>query len=250
MKSVFISGSINMKVLPSCVEDSIKKIKDHNIKILVGDAEGIDTKLQEYCQEINYHNVTIYSIYPTPRKRINSNFDTKYISANENLKKERKRQTEKDRAMTLDSDYSFIIWDGKSKGSYGNIIRAIENNKRIKLYLDTEKKFLPSKEITKNNIGFLYRKANGYKAGEVVEHLQNEGEDYFKNTQAFNQWLMKNNIIKKEEKAYVPLNGYENMLITNKYRGKITGVSFKNEFISWIESKIKEIKQPTQPQMF
>jgi hypothetical protein len=59
---VFISGSISMKKLPQKVINSINKIIDQNFEILVGDASGIDTLVQEYCLSLNYFNVTVYSI--------------------------------------------------------------------------------------------------------------------------------------------------------------------------------------------
>ena len=43
-------------------------------------------------------------------------------------------QTYKDEAMSNDSDFSFVIWDGKSKGSFANILRAIDSNKFAKVY--------------------------------------------------------------------------------------------------------------------
>ena len=250
MSSVFISGSIAIKKLPSCIEDSINRIKEQNIKILVGDAGGVDTKVQEYCQKINYYNVTVYSIYRTPRNKINSKFEKKHIVIECNSNKERERQKEKDEAMTIDSKYSLVIWDGKSRGSYSNIIRAINNNKKIKIYLDKNKTFIPVESINKNDIEFIYREINGYKAIEVIEYLNGNGNDYFKSTQSFNKWLLNNNVIKKEEKTYIPMENYKSLLMEDSYRGRITGVKFKNEFIEWIENKINDIKQPIQPNMF
>ena len=40
---VFISGSITIKQLPRCVEDSLQRIKEQNLGLLVGDADGTDT---------------------------------------------------------------------------------------------------------------------------------------------------------------------------------------------------------------
>ena len=37
--------------------------------------------------------------------------------------------------MTNDSEYSLVIWDGKSKGSYSNILRSLEQNKPVKVYM-------------------------------------------------------------------------------------------------------------------
>ena len=246
---VFISGSITIKKLPSCVEGSIQRIKDQNLELLVGDADGIDTMVQNYCKRINYLNVTVYSIYSSPRYKV-PGFNKKYIVVKSDSKKERERQNEKDAAMTMDSEYNLVIWDGKSKGSYQNILRAIENSKKIKVYLQSENKFLASDKITSNEIEFIYRKNNGYTAKEVVEYLINEGEDYFQQTRAFNKCLMEQRIIKKEDGVYLPMPQYEKLFIIDKYRGKIKGIKFNNDFINWVEKWVKEIKPPEELSMF
>ncbi len=114
MNKVFISGSIAIKKIPTSIEKSINKIIETGMEILVGDAEGIDTMVQNYCKRLNYYNVTVYSIYASPRYMV-SDFRKKYIIPRSDSKKERELQQEKDAAMTTASDYSLVIWDGKSK---------------------------------------------------------------------------------------------------------------------------------------
>ena len=58
---VFISGSITITQLPDCIEDSIRKIKDQNLEILVGDADGIDTLVQDFCKILK--NVRCYVVF-------------------------------------------------------------------------------------------------------------------------------------------------------------------------------------------
>jgi|APSaa5957512576_1039674.scaffolds.fasta_scaffold29918_1 hypothetical protein len=246
---VFISGSITIKQLPRCVEDSLQRIKEQNLGLLVGDADGTDTMVQNYCKRINYLNVTVYSIYSSPRYKV-PEFNKKYILVKSDSKKERERQKEKDAAMTKDSEYSLVIWDGKSKGSYQNILRALEHNKKIKVYLHLENKFLEPDKITNEEIEFIYRKNNGYTAKEVVEYLISEGEDYFQQTRAFNKCLMEQRIIKKEDGVYLPMPQYEKLIIIDKYRGKIKGIKFNNDFINWVEKWVKEIKPPEELSMF
>ena len=249
MNAVFISGSISIKKLPVCVEDSIKKIIDARLEILVGDADGIDTMVQNFCKKLNYSVVTVYSIYKTPRYKI-KDFNSKYIVVQSDSKKERELQKEKDEAMTIDSEYSFVIWDGKSTGSYNNILRAINNDKKIKLYLNYENRFLDTKKITINEIEYIFRKNNGYTASEVVEYLKKEGEEFFQNTKSFNKCLLDNNVIKKEESIYMPMPNYEHLFYVDKYQGKIKGIRFTNEFINWIERWIKKNKQPEEFDLF
>jgi len=238
-KKVFISGSISIKKIPACVEKSIQRIRDQNITILVGDADGIDFLVQKYSKNLNYYSVYVYSIYSSPRYTI-TGFNQKHVIAESHSKKERDRQKEKDKSMTMDSDYSLVIWDGKSKGSYQNIIRAIENDKKVKVYLNDENSFLDNSKINSEEITSIFRKNNGYSAAEVVEHLKSKKEDYFKNTRAFNKCLLENNIIKKENGIYKPMPQHEKLIIIIEYKGKITGIKFNNDFIAWIEKWIKE----------
>ncbi len=252
MSSVFISGSIVIKNIPNSVECSIDKIISQNIRILVGDADGVDTIVQNYCKKQNYHNVVVYSI-AKPRYKV-SGFGSKLIKVNIDSKKERARQQEKDFAMTIDSDYSLAIWDGKSKGSYQNILRAINKNKKIKVFLSAESKYLQHSKINSNEIDFIFRKNNGYTAKEVVDYLHNENEYHFKDTMQLNNYLLQKKIIKKETIAdnkwiYKPMANYEQLFIIDKYRGKVKGIKFNNDFIDWVEKLVKEIKQPEQQSM-
>ena len=249
MTSVFISGSIAIKSIPRSVEDSINKIIDQNIQINIGDANGVDTMVQNYCKKQNYSNVTVYSIYSSPRYKV-SNFTKKHIKVITNSKQERIRQQEKDAAMTNESDFSLVVWDGKSKGSYQNILRAIDNDKKIKVFLHFEEKYLEASRVTKKDIEFIFRKINGYTAKEVIEYLLNEGEDYFQQTRSFNKCLIEQHIIKKEDGIYVPMPKYENLFIIDKYRGKVKGIKFNNDFISWVVNWVKEIKPPEELSMF
>jgi len=247
---VFISGSISIKKLPQKVRNSINKIIDQNFEIVVGDAEGVDTLVQEYCLSLHYFSVTVYSISTLPRYRASENFKTKYIEVSNSIKRGRERQQQKDQAMTLDSEFSFAIWDGKSKGTYDNILRGLDNNKKIKVYLSQKDLFLEQNEITKDNIDYIYRENNGYTASEVVQHLKDEAKDFFQKTQDLNKYLLRELVIEKEKKTYKPANRYKDLFIVDNYHGKIKGIKFKNEFISWIEKHIAEEGKPQQASLF
>ena len=91
MSKVFISGSISIKKLPAAVEASLDNIFKEGMEILVGDADGIDTMVQNYCKRANYSKVTVYSIYPSPRYMVNG-FNKKYIIPKSDSKKERELQ--------------------------------------------------------------------------------------------------------------------------------------------------------------
>jgi len=137
-KKVFISGSISIKRLPKEALKSIDKIISKKFEILVGDARGVDSLVQEYCDSRGYHNVTVYSIYDIPRNKISDKFKFKKIGMDKSVrrKRESERQQAKDQAMTKDCDYCLVIWNGKSKGSYANILRAKKLKKVVKVVID------------------------------------------------------------------------------------------------------------------
>ncbi len=233
--SVFVSGSIAVKSLPSLITESLITMMDKNLTILIGDAAGIDTLTQKLCNKHNYFNVVIYTITPSPRYIANKKFKFKHIFVDQTIKKERERQGYKDRAMTDDSDYSLVVWDGSSKGSYSNILRSLEQNKPVKVYYISIQEYIPSEQVTELDITFIYRENNGYTASEVVEYLQNNGIERFKRSQDLNKFLLAENLLKKEDKVYEPTSKKPDLFIVDSYRGKVSGVKFNNDFINWIE---------------
>ena len=234
--SVFISGSISIKELPLEVSDSIKTIIKKKMTIVVGDAPGIDSLIQDLCNSENYFNIIVYTITSTPRYKANSNFQEKTISVSQEIKSQRERQTYKDKAMSVDSTFNLVIWDGSSKGSYANILRALESHKKVKVYYQDINDYLPSEKIIPMELEFIYRKNNGYTASEVVEYLQNNGIETYNRSQDLNKFLINENLLVKEGTAYQPTKKNPELFIVERYRGKPRGVKFNNQFIDWIES--------------
>ena len=249
MKKVFISGSIAIKALPECVLLSLDKMMQNNLEILVGDASGIDEQILKYFSKHKYKNVTVYSIYNQPRNLNSSDFKVKVIDIEIESNREREKQKEKDKAMTNDSEYSLVIWDGKSKGSYSNILRSLEQKKAVKVYLDEIYDFIEKDKITVPEIEYIYRKNNGYTAQEIVEYLLEINITQFKNTRDLNKYLIEKKIIAKEESIYIPVMD-KNFFIIETYQGKVSGLKFTNEFIQWFEQEIKTVPHFEQDDMF
>ena len=63
-----------------------------------------------------------------------------------------------------------------------------------------------------------------------------------------NKYLLEKNVVKKEDKIYLPTEKYSNLLITEVYKGKPSGIKFNNDFISWIEKDI--FSKPVQGELF
>jgi hypothetical protein len=136
---IFISGSISIKKLDIDVLQRIDSIIAKNYTVLVGDAKGVDSLVQDYLYSKEYRNVIVYST-GNPRHNL-FNWNNKKVYSN-NYQNTRKFYTIKDIELTKDCDYGFAIWDGKSKGTLNNINRLKEFNKKVLIYLNKQKKFI------------------------------------------------------------------------------------------------------------
>lgn len=237
MKSVFVSGSISIKKIPEKVITSLQTIIEKQLHVYVGDAPGIDSLVQDFCSENGYSNVTVYSITAMPRYKALEAFKSKHVFVEQEIKKERERQRVKDKAMSDDSEFSLVVWDGKSQGSYSNIIRALEQDKKVKVYYSGSEDFLPPEKVERNEIDFIFREHNGYTASEVVDYLQGIGIETYKRSQDINKFLLEQKILIKDDKVYIPTDKRPELFIVEKYRGRPSGVKFNNQFIDWIEAE-------------
>lgn len=98
--------------------------------------QEVDLLVQKFFADYDYNDVTVYSIYQNPRNFYSTKFKTKFVDVADDVKKERERQQFKDKQMSIDSNYSLIIWDSVSKGNFSFIIRALELGKKVVVYLE------------------------------------------------------------------------------------------------------------------
>lgn len=239
METVFFSGSISINNLPDRIKESINKIKAKaEFKIIVGDASGFDILLQEYCKSIDFSDITVYTIYEKPRNSVNG-FNWTTVNVPQEIKGERKRQTYKDAAMTNDSDISFVVWDEKSKGSYSNVIRAIENDKKVRIF--STKSNQPIQDVTKELVTKIYQDTNGLTTSDILDQLFNNGIKEFSTAKQLNQYLVDNKYVNQEiingKKAYKTIS--ELYSTDEIHRGKHSGVKFKSLLVTTLINKFK-----------
>ena len=70
MTTVFISGSMRIKNLDENVRFRLKHIIDSGFNVIVGDANGVDTSIQEFLMQHSYQNVTVYCTGSRPRNNV------------------------------------------------------------------------------------------------------------------------------------------------------------------------------------
>lgn len=145
MANVFVSGSIKIKRLDANVIARLKNIISSNLGVIIGDADGVDSSIQEFLKSNGTHSVVVYCSGDTPRNNL-GHWDTKKIST---TYKPGTRQffTAKDKSMAADCDYGFMIWDASSTGTLSNVIELVQRNKVGLVYINRTKEFFKVKTI-------------------------------------------------------------------------------------------------------
>ena len=234
MKSVFISGSISIKSLPMQVINSFDKIISQNIQVYVGDADGIDRLTQDYFASKEYTNVIVCTIKEYPRNLSSKLFCIKNINYDKNIKNEREKQTSKDEFMTQSSDYSFVIWDGKSKGSFANIKRAIEHNKKIKVYYVDFGRCLEKEELNISYIENIYKSNTGYTLSEIMTKIKSSNiYTNISKASELKELFINNKILKQSSDKLEINNNYKNYFIVENYRGT-QNIKYKKDVLDLI----------------
>ena len=139
MTTVFLSGSRGISRLNDKVRDRVKNMMDKKFRIIVGDANGADKALQEFLSDLKYSNVMVFCSGQVCRNNV-GNWDIRKVIVDEKLRG-RDFYTQKDREMTSEADYGFILWNGKSVGSIRNVLELLKRQKSVVVYFAPDKKF-------------------------------------------------------------------------------------------------------------
>ena len=140
MIKVFIGGSRKISVLNQEVIPRIRNIVGQGGTILIGDANGADKTVQKYLSETGYKNVIVFCAGDECRNNL-GNWQTRNIFCG-SAKKDFKFFASKDKAMSEEADFGFMLWDGKSKGTINNAVNMIKAEKKVLLFHSKYKNFI------------------------------------------------------------------------------------------------------------
>jgi hypothetical protein len=139
VKKVFIGGSRGVSRLNDKLRERLDNIVNNDFSILVGDANGADRAVQDYLNGRSYKNVTVYCSGNNCRNNT-GNWSIKNVEVPQGLKG-RDFYMVKDKKMSEECDYAFMLWDGKSSGTINNILNMLSENKSSLVYYSKEKEF-------------------------------------------------------------------------------------------------------------
>lgn len=145
MTTVFIAGSITIKHLDLKVQERIMNIVHQDFDVVVGDADGVDTSIQQFLLDANYPRVTVFCTGDTPRNNIGS----WAVHQVKTYHKPGSRAyfTAKDLAMAEAADSGLMIWDTKSTGTLSNVIELLSRKKFSWAFINKLKTFHAVKNV-------------------------------------------------------------------------------------------------------
>jgi hypothetical protein len=114
---VLISGSRSIKTLPEEAKRAIDTLMYEGCSLLVGDAPGVDSLVQEYVEACGYEDLLVYYALFNGggRPRNTHGFPHKGVPGN---------YRDRDAFMCRIAGRGLAIWDGKSRGTVENIRRV------------------------------------------------------------------------------------------------------------------------------
>jgi len=140
MTTVFIAGSISIRRLHEKVADRINKVVSSGFNVVVGDAGGADTSIQECLQRYQARKVTVYCTGESPRNNV-ADWPVHRVVSKANAGT-RAYFTAKDIEMARDSDYGLMVWDCKSTGTLSNVIELLRRRKKSVVFVNKNKDFV------------------------------------------------------------------------------------------------------------
>lgn len=146
MTTVFIAGSISISRLHEKVADRINKIVSSDFDVVVGDADGADTSIQECLKRYQAGKVTVYCTGDSPRNNVAEWPVHRVVSKAKSGT--RAYFTAKDIEMARDSDYGLMVWDCKSTGTLSNVIELLKEKKKSVVFVNKNKDFVTISDKT------------------------------------------------------------------------------------------------------
>lgn len=149
MKIIFAGGSQTVSFLSREVEEYFRcALTEGDVRFIVGDCYGVDRAVQIFLASLGA-DVLVYASEGKARNNP-CRFPVVAIPAEGFHGRDYYRQ--KDIAMAIEATEGIMIWDGKSKGTYLNMLHLQFLKKPITLFLPDQKEPVKIKEETPQSL--------------------------------------------------------------------------------------------------
>lgn len=121
-KQVFLSGSRSFVVLTDEVYESLQKIMQQGLGIVLGDAsQGVDTVVAQFLRQMQYPYVTVDTLSARAGFKLDKRWQVQRVKVAQGNFTAQERHTQKDRQMGEVADWGLAIFDPISLNRYGNL---------------------------------------------------------------------------------------------------------------------------------
>ena len=135
---IFIGGSRAVSKLNEVIRGRLDEFIGRRDAILIGDANGADKAVQQYFAERQYSNVEVFCMEQC-RNNIGS-WPIRSITPRNN-RKDFSYYAAKDIVMAQEAGCGVMFWDGKSKGTFQNVLNLMAAGKRALVYFTRPRSF-------------------------------------------------------------------------------------------------------------
>ncbi|WP_145033635.1 hypothetical protein [Pantoea ananatis] len=177
--TVFVAGSITIKKLDPLIVERLKKIVDQNFNVVVGDATGVDSSVQQELVHMGFRAATVFSSSSKPRNNLGS-WPVNVVHTH-HTPGTRAFFTAKDIKMAEAADYGLMVWDTKSPGTLSNVIELLSRKKSSVVFINKAKEFVIIKEpkdidklIERMSESSLHKVEEKIKLSEKLSLLNNQ----------------------------------------------------------------------------
>lgn len=140
MTTVFIAGSIAIKKLHALFKERLENIVKSDFDIVLGDADGADSSIQQALFDLGAEKVTVYCAGLRPRNNI-GNWSVQNITSDAEPGT-RAFFTAKDLKMAGVADFGLMVWDTKSTGTLSNVLELLRLERKSVVFINKDKAFI------------------------------------------------------------------------------------------------------------
>lgn len=169
-KTVFIGGPRAVTRLDKNVQARLLSLVASGCHVIIGDAAGVDKSVQQFLSDHTFRQVKVYASNGTARNNI-GDWPVVEVSVPAGTKGFDFYAC-KDKKMALDADMGFMIWNGKSRGTFENIVNLAEQKKPCLVYYTPRKEFFIMKDLSATS------KLKYLAAGDEADNLKEPASQF------------------------------------------------------------------------
>lgn len=130
---------MNIKHLDPKVKERIDNIVAQDFEVVVGDADGADTSIQQHLFNYGTTKITVFCSGERPRNNV-GHWPVQRVETSHS-QGSRAFFTAKDIRMAEFADIGLMVWDTKSTGTLSNVIELLARKKKSVVFVNKAKVF-------------------------------------------------------------------------------------------------------------